>query len=239
MSNSNTGSIAITMHKTAFHFKSYTADKDGYKKLEALLNDGKITAEDIGVVHAKDEAGNDLPDVFKRASVELELAVPIINIPELTANQNAHVQALVNKAITEAQRDTVNVGDIDAKFLIGWDAVLESSYRQKNGAAKVTTELLEAVVERMRIGLEETGSNEQVVLLSTSLGGKKFSLSACQPVPRNVLEKLQGIIVDWMLYLEETDAPAYSQAEPVFNLWATNIEKVLKPAQEINMDMFG
>lgn len=212
-----------------YHFKSYDADSEGFKRLNALLESGKLTADDIEVIKEEGKA-----DKYKRKSTKLSFEVPVIEIAGATKEVNDHVQCLVNKAIEAAQKPAVDAADLSA--MKDWRTVLSTPFAQRTASIKVTTELVNKVVELMKEGLLAQGVKEKGVELACALGTKKFTVAACQPIPNEVVEKVQGLVVGWY---SELDADTAGAVEPVMNLWAANIEKVLQPAEEYNVeDMF-
>ncbi len=228
MSDINTKAIDFT-----FHFKSYTAEEKGYERLSALVEKESLAADQVEVITEEGKA-----DKYKRKSVTVNMAVPVVAVEGFTAAQNDHLQQLVNKAIKTAQDDVIGNGTPTAETLVSWDAVLEAPFAQRTAAIKVTAEMVKAVVEVVKATMPEL-FNDKVAAAVAQLGEKRFSLASCQPVSNAVLEKLQGAIATWYAALAEQDADVAATCEPVVNLWATNLEKVLKPSEDFDLDMFA
>jgi hypothetical protein len=224
--------IATKTVATPFHFKSYTQQDKGYEKLSELLNAGRITAEDIQHIQEEGKA-----DKFKRKSITLQLEVPVVTVEGFTSAQNDHLQHLVNKAVKTAQDDVVAAGNPEARDLVKWQDVLEAPFAQRAAAVKVTVEMVKATVELVQATMGEM-FNEKVVAAVAQLGERRFSPAACQPVNNMVLERLQGVVAQWYTQLAEDEANIAAEIEPVINLWAANLEKVLKPSEELGLDIF-
>lgn len=216
-----------------FHFKSFTQEEKGYERLAELVEKEAIATADIEQITEEGKA-----DKFKRKSVTINMEVPVVAVEGFSAAQNDHLQQLVNKAIKGAQDDVVGAGTPTAETLFTWDKVLESPYAQRTAAVKVTAEMVKAVVDIVKATMPAL-FNEKVAAAVAQLGEKRFSLASCQPVSNAVLEKLQGAVATWYSELAKEDAEVAAQCEPVVNLWATNLEKVLKPSEEFDLDMFA
>ena len=237
MTNTNVKeAIAVAMEtKTvefSYHFKSFNQTEKGYERLQELVKSEALAQTDVEVI---EEEGKD--SRFKRKSLTIGMEVPVISIDGFTSAQNAHMQQLVNRAIKTAQDEVVANGTPTAETLVGWAAMLESPFAQRTAQVKVTAEMVKAVVEVVKATMPDL-FNQKVADAVAQLGEKRFSLASCQPVSNTVLEKLQGAVATWFKAIKEQEPEAAEQCEPVVNLWAANLEKVLKPSEEYNLDMF-
>jgi len=230
--------ITTVKHNASFNFRNWKQGQEGFKRLETLLTDGRITQDDITVTPAKD--GDETATLYQRKQVKLELEVPLVSsfIKEdtLTPAQVDHLQALLNATIEKAQQPNVDAGKLAADDIIMWDAVLNAPYKQRTAAVKITQAMLDAAVKVFADYLEEVGSSPKGIALISNLCAKKFNLTACIKVSHAVMEKIQGRLVELITSL---DLAELHQHEAVFNVWATAIEKVLKPEveEEIDSDM--
>lgn len=234
MSNSIQEAIASALEaattkevEITYHFKSFSSDKEAYKRLEKLVEEGKLTDDDLEVIGEGDEAK------LKRKSVTVKADVPVINIGGLSAEMNDHLTQLVTKQVE--QRNKENIDECTGKWY-NWAEVLQSPFTNKPSAApKVTAEMVNTVVAVLVEWMSEAGYPSQAVELTEEVAGKRFSVASMANVPTKVVEKIKTIVTAWYDDLEDEDK---ATVEPVYKVWTTNLDKVLAPKEELDADLF-
>ncbi len=228
--------IATTIiHSAAFNFRNWKKGQAGYDKLALAIQESRITTADVKVT--KDEEGNTDNDLYQRKPLTLALSVPLMASclieGALTAAQTDHLQALVNQACEKAHTVLVDNGNVTEASLISWEDVLAQPFKQRVAAVKVTEAMVKATNELFEAYLVEAGSQEKGILLMTKLATKKFGIAACATTKLPILEAIQGRIVG---FIESLSDEAQHEHAPVLNLWATNLEKVINPELEEEVD---
>lgn len=233
--NKLNAAITTVAHKPSFNFRNWKQGQEGFTRLNALLESGKLTTDQITVT--ADKEGKAENDLYQRNPVTLEIEVPLVSsfIKDdfLTMAQIDHIQALINQTIEKAQQPAVDAGNTEDENLIPWYVVLEQPFKQRVAAVKITDDMLKAAVALYAVYLEDVGSSAKGIELQSTLGLKKFALTACIKVPHKVLERIQERIAGWVEDMEDTDKHTHSA---VINLWAGNLEKVLNPEPEEELD---
>lgn len=231
MSNENTmpevnANVPTKAEKLTYSFKGYSQEKDKYKELVKLVESGKLSENDIEEIK---EEGK--PTRYKRKAVTVDAEIPVIEIPGFTAEQNAHVRHLIMKKVEDANK--TNIDECSGEFA-PWFEVLQSAPTVRGGGTKVTAEMLEAATESLQAFAEEN-YNDKVAEILATLAGKKFTTAACKDVKLSVLEKFQSVLLEWYEALETAEQ---LEVDPVMQLWAGNIEKILNPQNEVDIDIF-
>lgn len=219
-------------YNTKFNFKSYKLGSDNATALQGLVKAGKLKDDDIQQI--KDEDGKETIAI-KRKSHECTLTVPdMVKLlrPEVPAAIAAHIQHLVNKRVEDGNKELVDAGDAPNR---SWLEILSEEPAVRKAAPKVTKEKVEAATAALVAQLTELGVKEAGRQLTENLCNAKFSVAACRKIPAEVLEHIQGYVVDWYSELDEV---AQAEHAPVVEVWASAIDKILKPAEDISVDMF-
>lgn len=233
--------VATVAHTATFMYKNYKEGDAGFDRLSEMLDKGIIAQDDI--IITEPEAGTYKTDAekakltqYRRATKQMDIPVPLVTDfvkdDTLAAAQLEHLQGLINKACEEFHKKPVADGDYTVH---GWDVVLNESFATRGGQVKVTPEMVKDAVESLNTYLVAAGTKEKGVQLVCELAGKKFNAASLQRVPVTVLENVQTLVGNWFESLEATEQ---HQHTPVMSLYATALEKALKPSEEIDLDMF-
>lgn len=217
-----TATVDTFEREFTYHFRAFDIGSHGHERLKYLLKQEAITEDDIELVK---EEGKD--DKYKRKPVTVKMHVPVVAMPGFTAEQNAHLQELVCKAIKEGNNLIVNDGLVDP--LVGWSDLLQEPFTQRPTAVKITAAMVKEAAKLLREKLGDTSMPEQAVNAVSTLAERRFSVAACQGHKPAILERIQGILAS---FCEMLDMEELSKHEPVLNLWANNLERVLKPKDD-------
>jgi hypothetical protein len=230
--NAVTAAIKTIEFTEKYNFKSTKNGTEALAALELLEVEGKLKLKET-----KDENGVEVIGK-QRLSEEVKFTVPdfiaLLDGKGLSLNKMLTIQALIEKHIAAANKRTVDAGDFE---FIGWEQVLEDGLVQRKAGIKVTALMIADAVKGL-IGYltNETSTKEGGINLTSKLGLKKFTVAACNGTPLEVLERIQSLVLQWFESLEVAEQAEHT---PVVELWASELEKTINPAQEdIDITMF-
>lgn len=215
-----------TNQEITYHFKAFATTTDGYSRLAALVEAGKLSTDDIDITEA------DGVTKWKRKSVTVKAAVPVVAIEGYTPEMNDHVQYLIIKQLEAKNKE--NIDTVSGEW-IEWDKVLQQPAVLRTAAVKVSAELVEGVVAALAEYMNEAGYPQPAVELIVEAGSKRFNANVCRGIKVDVLTKIDSIIKGWV---EALDSESADTVKPVTDLWAVNIDKLVNPKTEVSADMF-
>lgn len=213
-----------------YHFKSYTSDRDPYKDLAKLVEEGKLTMDDIEVIPAADGE----PEKWKRKSVTVKAAIPVISIDGLTAEQNAHIQYLIEKQVES--KNKANIDNANGEWVQWYDVLQLPPITKSGGGVKVTAEMVELVTAALVESMASAGYAEGAQQFVLEAGGKRFSPAVCKGAKVPALVKVSEIIKEWVDSLDDEDKASVA---PVTDLWLANIDKIINPAKTVDESLFS
>jgi hypothetical protein len=227
--------ITTVNHKASFNFRNWKQGQEGFNRLNTLLEAGKIAETDIAITPDKD--GDESKNLYQRKPLHLDIEVPLVSSfikdSHFTAAQLDHLQALINQTVEKAQQQAVDAGNPSAEDLTPWYVVLDAPFKQRTAAVKITEEMLKAAVTLFSDYLGQVGSSAKGIDLISNLSMKKFALTACVKVPRKVVERIQERVAGFFEAMSDEEKHTHTA---VVTLWAGNIEKVLNPEVEDELD---
>ncbi len=236
-----TTNTAVTIaHNATFNFRNWKQGQAGYDKLTLAINEERLTTEDIKVSRVDVEGKPDdrSQDLYQRKPLNLALPVLLISSvikddAELSTAQLDHLQCLVNQACEKAHSNLVEAGNVKEADIISWEQVLSQPFKQRTAAVKITEAMLKAATELFIAYLQDVGSNPKGIELITKLGLKKFGIAACATTKKNILEAIQERVAG---FIESLEASVAHEHVAVLELWSGNLEKVLNPELEEDID---
>tara|TARA_B100000929_G_C15507661_1_gene419288 strand:+ start:2986 stop:3741 length:756 start_codon:yes stop_codon:yes gene_type:complete len=223
-------------HTGTYHYKSFPKDESnkGYNSLMSLVNDGKLSMDDI-----EEQKRDDGTPVLKRKSRIVPMEVPDIRDmlradTGLTDKQVNYLQDMVTKHIEDAQRE-----DIDSvnDTIRHWTAILDDDFSKRRASTKVTKEQVAEAAKILNDVLEAMGAKQKPREYTVKLAENKFGASVTKSAKPEVLERIQQWVLDAFNELEDT--PEQATYAPVFDLWLDNLKKALQPPEsDIDEDLF-
>lgn len=241
MTTNNTTHAATIALNTEAKFKPWAEGKDGYKKLQELLAAGAITPDDITKIEKAGEPTKYQRKPFKMELKTLDVKAVLVD-GALSAAQVDHLQQLVNKYIKDSNAKLVDNGNIEQSQFKSWEAILSEPFIQRSAAVKVTAEQIKVSIATMVhyfSEMRETPLKAAGLTLLTSLVEKRFTVASCNRIKVEVLEAMQGFLLEWHeVYLAADGVENVEDHKNVFNLVAGNLEKALAPEEELSLDIF-
>lgn len=218
---------------TPVFYKAFEVGSKGQIALAELVSSGKLTMADIDVVSETDDATKLVRTTWKRKGAKLEVAVPVLTglVAGLTANQQQHLQELVEKYMTDKQRPLFD--SLDGKY-VNWIELLEGSFSQRKVTVKITAEMVKAACVALTTYLQVP---EKAKATAVAMADKKFSSAVTRNTKPEVLDKLLTLILEAAAAYEEAVPAEFAAHAPVFELWANNIQEALQPADEESLSL--
>lgn len=207
-----------------FNFKFFALDSEGAKKVQALIDAGKLDKE--AVTFGKNDKG---VDGLKRNAVEVKTLLPVFNIEGYTKEMNEHLEFLVAKQVEAKNKDNI---DTASGEWLEWHQVLQAApINRSAGSIAVTKEEVNAIVEALVAWMTESKYPANGIELIKITAEKRFSAASIATIQTKHLEKIRAILE---LFVSNLDDDSQAAVEKVMNLFYANIDKVLAP--EVDMD---
>lgn len=225
--------VVTRLLTTGVFYKAFAIGSNGQKALAELVAADKLSMSDIEVTEEKDETGAVVATTWKRKGAKLEVAVPVLTgkIEGLTPAQQQHVQEVIEAYLTNKQRPLFDA--LDGKF-VKWPELLEGSYSQRKVAVKITAEMVKAACSALAQFLQIPEKAKGTVV---QLAEKKFSGAVTRNTKPEVLERLLTLVLEAAAAYEEAAPSEFNTHAPVFELWATNIQEALQPAEDDGLSL--
>lgn len=216
-------------NKATFHYRQQPADSAAGKAVLALVQAGKLTADQV---EAKNADGKDF---VKRKSATITF--PVLDVSSvivdgtLTPAQIAHLQAVLTQYLESKQKPEV---DNCTGTVLDWAAILASDFAQA-AAAKITVIMRKAAADAIKETLVAICKPKAVETLYSLI---EAGFPATQLVKYLENRKLlEGIETKFCEALAANTEVAEAHAE-VFEMCLNNLKKVSSPEVTVSEDDF-
>lgn len=224
--------VPTKLHKAKAHYKTFAAGTKGFEALEAMVKEQKLKPADIDTGTTGE--GAEAKVTWKRKSAELAVTVPLVSglvQPDLlSANQVAHLQAVVDAYFEGKQRPFVDAASTE---VVNWATLLEGPYSLKTAAVKITAEMVTAAVAALAKGLAGITSAKAATTV-VELAKKKFSPTVCRDLEVPILEKINSLVVE---VFDSMTAEDQAKHEAVFELFVKELADSITPPEPVALSL--
>lgn len=231
--------VGFVNHTDTLHFKNYAVGSEGQKELQALVDAGKLTMDDI-TVGTKKEKDAEVP-AWKRKSVQFTVAVPdvttLIGADLLPASMLAHLQAVIAQRLVDKQK--AEISDLTGKT-VTFESVFSQAFTQRIAAVKVSAEALKVALDYLKVALETIGTNPKGLPRIMEMAGKRFSAASAAGLSPDALAVINTRVTAALPVAAEAAANESESDEVIsaLDMLDKALAKLMAPPEALEADAF-